>query len=426
MKKASKFTVCPTRRAATVRPLQNSKTAAVPASSAGARAYFGRIQLVASRLCLVLLIGFAALSAPSPVSSKIPLFEAAKRTFVQATRHYQDRQNVAAMKVLKKLWRKYPVGDAVWGHRDHKVAKLHYGSPPFYYALMMLSEVTHWRLKKKPQGPASKITLRIVLIGKSAGLQPRSPGELTRRQGVVVRHVLHNSLRNDRETFHQSLWLFREYVAFITGGKLDLKIKFLDLPNVSVPVRVAASPLRMAGLDYQRAWPVIWNAIPADIQASSDWWWILYPSHVPPKSAGFGNNDFITGGMAAGARGEPVFLIDDLWLVRKPPHLGAGDYSDLERQAYLPQWLQHEFFHHLFRNYPEFKLEAKSHQWFDWQAWPKDFKGQYEPDYYANALHKRLMNARPPLHVTLRHLPNCGPCPNPEPDNKASTGRCRA
>jgi len=52
------------------------------------------------------------------------LFEAAKRTFVQATRHYQDRQYVAAMKVLKKLWRKYPVGDAVWGHRDHKVAKL--------------------------------------------------------------------------------------------------------------------------------------------------------------------------------------------------------------------------------------------------------------------------------------------------------------
>ncbi|MBT6609408.1 MAG: hypothetical protein HOB37_13240 [Rhodospirillaceae bacterium] len=64
------------------------------------------------------------MSAPSPVSSKIPLFEAAKRTFVQATRHYQDRQYVAAMKVLKKLWRKYPVGDAVWGHRDHKVAKL--------------------------------------------------------------------------------------------------------------------------------------------------------------------------------------------------------------------------------------------------------------------------------------------------------------
>jgi hypothetical protein len=57
--------------------------------------------------------------------------------------------------------------------------------------------------------------------------------------------------------------------------------------------------------------------------------------------------------MGTGAEGfSPFFIIDDRWIVRKPPHIGTGEYSDVERSVYLPQWFQHEFFHHLFRTYP--------------------------------------------------------------------------
>jgi hypothetical protein len=31
--------------------------------------------------------------------------------------------------------------------------------------------------------------------------------------------------------------------------------------------------------------------------------------------------------------------------------------NEAERRAWLPQWLQHEFFHHLYRTYGQLKLE---------------------------------------------------------------------
>ena len=38
------------------------------------------------------------------------------------------------------------------------------------------------------------------------------------------------------------------------------------------------------------------------------------------------------------------------------------------------------------------------HQWFDRSTWPADFVGRYEPDYYEEAMTKRLQKqARPSL-----------------------------
>ncbi|SPE41726.1 hypothetical protein SBA3_4550001 [Candidatus Sulfopaludibacter sp. SbA3] len=94
---------------------------------------------------------------------------------------------------------------------------------------------------------------------------------------------------------------------------------------------------------------------------------------------------------------------DDLALLRKAPRYGKRPYTPEERTAYWAQLLQHEFFHHLFSRYPKFQLEARSHQWFDRRAWPADFEGQLEADYYAEALHKRLQTlADPPLYAALR------------------------
>ncbi|MFG0319244.1 MAG: hypothetical protein ACF8XB_18380, partial [Planctomycetota bacterium JB042] len=150
--------------------------------------------------------------------------------------------------------------------------------------------------------------------------------------------------------------------------------------------------------------PAIWSAVPDDVRRETDWWWVLYPSHVPERHAPFATTEFVTGGMGVGPDGaSPCFIVDDRWLVRKPPHLGRGAYSTIERRAYLPQWLQHEWFHHLFRTFPEFGLEADDHQWFDRLRWPDDFEGRIEPDYYHEALHRRLKGAVPPMHHRLRY-----------------------
>ena len=104
----------------------------------------------------------------------------------------------------------------------------------------------------------------------------------------------------------------------------------------------------------------MWPELDDDLLNETDWFWILYPSHVP-EFPDFDDNAFITGGMGSDSKGGPLFIIDDKWLVRKPAHLGDGMYNDVERRIYLPQWLQHEFYHHLYRIYPEFSLEVNGH-----------------------------------------------------------------
>jgi hypothetical protein len=155
------------------------------------------------------------------------------------------------------------------------------------------------------------------------------------------------------------------------------------------------------------AWGRIWDAVPDAVIRDTDWWWVLYPSCVPEQHPDFARAEFVTGGMGTGQDGvSPCFIIDDRWLTRKPPHLGLGPYTEVERRAYLPQWLQHEFLHHLFRIYPQFELEAKDHQWFDRKTWPADFEGRIEPDYYAEALSKRIQpRGEPALHIALKYAP---------------------
>lgn len=62
---------------------------------------------------------------------------------------------------------------------------------------------------------------------------------------------------------------------------------------------------------------------------------------------------------------------------------------------YQPNWLQHEFMHHLFTLWSEFQLEVTRHQWFDRNTWPADLVGNSEPDYDHEALTKRILAATP-------------------------------
>ncbi|MEZ5965506.1 MAG: hypothetical protein R3F56_16855 [Planctomycetota bacterium] len=348
-----------------------------------------------------------ALLEPHGIAKFPPLQRQALDAFVRIEAARARGDLAESARRLAALWRRHPRGGGDWLRCPSNTADLNVGSPPCYYALRMLDDIVAWRrARAAPDAvPTQPTTLAVVLVGKSAGIEPRSSAELEAGGGLEVEHALRAELlAEDSRIVRESLELFADYVEAITGGRAPLRLRIVPLPDLRVRVQTVAKPRRHAGL-AGHALGDVWAALPDATRANTDWWWVIYPSHVPEQYPDFVRTEFITGGMTTGPDGaSPCFLVDDRWLLRKPPHLGQGAYTDLERRAYLPQWLQHEFFHHLFRTWPAFGLEKSGHQWFDRKTWPEDFEGRIEPDYYAEALHKRLQTqADPPLHVGLRH-----------------------
>jgi len=292
---------------------------------------------------------------------------------------------------LDRVFGAYPLSNDVWwsGVNAHGT---NVGTPVAYYGMRMLDEIARVG-QTDPAPPVGTLTLAVVMAACSEGLRPADregtpPGE------PVSLTIDPRLAADDHRALRQSLSLFRQYVWAITDGRLTLDVVF-ETVDACAAVR------------FEGAVNGITNANNTIVEASdalhevADMWMVLYPSNVPPGDE-FAGVEYITGGMGLYGRGQPVFIADDLWILRKPPHLGVGDYSDVERRVYLPQWYQHEFFHHLYRLYPDFGLEAEGHQWFDRSTWPDDFVGRWEPDYYAESLAHRLRDADPPLHVTLR------------------------
>jgi hypothetical protein len=342
--------------------------------------------------------------APYEPAEFAPIFVDALDTFLEVEALVRAEDYRAASDVMEVFWAKYPPGSEAWPGGLIKPAGLNIGSPPCYYALRMLTDLVKLHVAGDVEPPSERpaATLTVALVGQAEGIQPTSRDELERGVGVETRsRIDERLLADDSALLHEALWLFGEYVLALTDGRMGMETRVLHLPETTVPVRVEGV---FAGL-APGAWEAIWSAVPREVQDSTDWWWVLYPSHVPEQYPDFTETEFITGGMGRGPGGaSPCFISDDRWVLRKPPHLGYGDMTSVERRAYLPQWLQHEFFHHVYQRYPSFGLEAEGHQWFDRSIWPDDFDGRFEPDYYHESLYKRVLPfGDPPPHVQFRY-----------------------
>lgn len=384
------------------------------------------VALLSAALCL----GQGNGGSPSSISERLlapwngadhfpPAYRQSLDAFFAAEDAYRASDYTKASTILDALWAKHPAGSREWmllGNFAQSVARsirVNFGNPECYYALRMLTECVDWRLRARsvPGRNVHPIQLTVILIGKSVGIQPASLEQIKTHAGREVTHSLEPAVASGDEIIHESLFLFTEYIRAITEGGLEVKVKVARFPDLDVPVQVVENTLRVAGADRTTlsanlapgAMEKIWNAAP-ETRSVTDWWWILYPSHVPEQYPEFARTEFITGGMAVGPDGRsPAFVIDDRWLLRSPPHLGGAPLTAEQRRAFLPQWFQHEFFHHLYRAYPRLELEKSGHQWFDRKTWPADFQGWIEPDYYAESLHKRLQTAQPPLAEALRY-----------------------
>jgi hypothetical protein len=325
-------------------------------------------------------------------------------TYLQAKSDYEGGLYTQAQATLDALWAQYPVGDSVWWSIFGETPfGLNLGTPPAYYGLRQLSDMTAWRLANPGHaGAARTIRLSVIMVGKSNGIEPKTQLQLETGGGTPVTHDLDPRIPvNNYAVVHESLELFKEYIHTISLGVLEIDAQIIDLPNLDVAVSASTSNgANFAGMsNYTEPFG---GVSAAEIEAT-DWWWIVYPAHIPEQFPDFQYTAFIAGGMGRGPNGGPAFISDDRWLVRVPGHLGLGTYEPNERKTYLPQWLQHEVFHHFYQVWNEFGLEDQPHQWFNQATWPADFVGQFEPDYYHESVFKRLQGAQLPLHVGLRY-----------------------
>ncbi len=327
-------------------------------------------------------------------------YREALKTFINTEDAIKKGDYSSARKLLDNLWEQYPIGSSSWGRSWSSQLGTNIGSPYGYYGLRMMDDIVNFNLENDPVDTGVLTAkMKIVLVGCMQSIQPRTQEELDNGGGEFVTRTIDRSLfESDYRIIRQSIDLFAEYSNAIAKSKLNVDIGFIELPELCLETNI--NSFATGVYDARPDLGPVWEAIDETTFNETDWWMIISPSAVP-LGEDFEDDEFITGGMGADSKGGPLFIADDLWLTKKPYHLGEGNYSDIERRAYLPQWYQHEFYHHLFRIYPEFALEVNGHDWFNRNFWPDDFVGAYEPDYYAESLYKRLQTACDPLENKL-------------------------
>ncbi len=292
--------------------------------------------------------------------------------------------------IVDELIKKYPLmennqptANAWWVNFNKlqlKNPRPHFGEPGLYAHLRMLDDITKAGVSKTLLG-TTPIQMAIVMPACSDIFPKTGPTILNRRLSPEIEADSYEAVR-------QSLRLLQSYILAISGGDLRLELNFYKIDSCTQINKVT-------GYDYNA--PM--RQLPPGVIEKTDMFWLIYPSDLNVGTDAGGGSGM--GGFEAS--GKPVFISEDDWVVKKrAPDQGGGGRTAVERRMYLPEWVQHEFFHHLFGSWPEFGLEKTGHQWFDKGTWPTDFTGQIEEDYYAEALNKRLYKATPSIAQKLQ------------------------
>ena len=297
---------------------------------------------------------------------------------------------VAADEEIESVFAMLPRGDPRWSlGASAGTGGSNIGHPAAYYGLRMLEQVV---ALGQPAG-AGTLQMTGVVARCAVARRARVPD----LQPEVVNVELHPEILNDQaRRLFLATQLFRRWMQAITGGvRLALRIFIMEGCS-EVDFTDDGATL----ISYPDAQAMV-DAVDPALARETDIWWVVTPSGIVGEEEELGRH-FITGGMGLTRDGRPLILSDDLWFIRKPNHMGRGEWTEAEVRSYHPQWFQHEFMHHLFRAWPGFRLEVEGHQWFDRATWPADFEGLHEADYYAEAITRRFLNAEPRLAEGLQ------------------------
>ncbi len=293
--------------------------------------------------------------------------------------------------IVDELIKKFPLmdnntpgGNAWWVNYSKmylRNPRPHFGEPGLYAHLRMLDEITKMGVSKTLLG---KTTLRMAVV------MPACTDIVPEQGPTLTNERLSPEIEaNDFAVVRQSLRLFQSYLLAISGGELRLELKFYKTEKC-----LQIKPPRYL-LDSFNT-PL--DQLPQGEAAKADMFWLIYPNHFDK-----GAEISFKGGVSSYGNGKPLFMSEDDWIIKKKaPQQGSGGRTEVERRMYLPEWVQHEFFHHLMSSWSELGLPNTDQQWADISTWPADFTGILEEDFYSEALKKRLYKATPSIAQKLQ------------------------
>ena len=334
----------------------------------------------------------------------------ALETLLLVTQDIENNDFLKARERLDNIFELIPFSDYEWFNMSHQTnstnshcasCPINIGGPVAYYGLRMLDQIVTLGIPNN----GDTLTMTAVIASCANVTRPT----LSMSSETTVKSIDNKILENDYERLKISSSLFRKWAQSLTNG-LRVNLEFYIVEDcVDVDYFVGENGTIHTYVTNPQNSMI--DKVPLDLAENTDFWWTIYPSGVPGDGSGF-SGDFISGGMGGYRRvgderySRPMFISDDAWFTRKPVHIGNGEYHEIELKAYQPQWFQHEFMHYLFAVWTQFDLEylggSNTHAWFERSNWPSDFIGEFEPDYYAETLTKRLLTATPSLSDGLK------------------------
>lgn len=323
-----------------------------------------------------------------------PLYVELITKLLEAEDKVVDKDYQGARLIVDDLIKKNPlIGDtgdgeqgwwAHYGPTQPGKPRPHLGEPGPYPHLRMLDEITRVGVSKPMLGKTS-IQMTIVMPVCSDIIPDIGPTLLNERLNPEIEAVNYKAVR-------QSLRLFQSYLLAISGGELNLELKFYKI-NKCFEINKEKN--------YVGNFTEPLLQLPKGVAEKTDMFWLIYP-HDTDKGARWIT---FSGGISSfNGTSKPVFICDDSWIIKKrAPDQGVGPRTEVERQMYLSQWLQHEFFHHLYSAWKvELGIEDNGHPWRDRSTWPADFTGKEEVDYYSETIRKRFYQVTPSIAQRLQ------------------------
>src|SRR5262249_28776377 len=244
------------------------------------------------------------LLAPYGQSNFSILAQQSVDAFFTAYPAYRQGDFATASRVLDDFWKQHPAVSREWaaaqgeGERLARTIGVEFGDPPCYSALRMLTECVRSSLEgSRRQEKLTPLRFTVVLIGHSHGIQPTSIEELHEQRGPTVRNTLDRALLDNPEAIIDDCFgLLFDYIHAFTAGRLNVETRILRYTDLDVPMRVFDDPGQPRAELAPGALERLWTDLDQEVKASTDWWYIIYPSHRPEQYAAFAHTDFSNGG----------------------------------------------------------------------------------------------------------------------------------
>eukprot|EP00698_Gefionella_okellyi_P020122 TRINITY_DN6282_c1_g1_i1.p1 TRINITY_DN6282_c1_g1~~TRINITY_DN6282_c1_g1_i1.p1 ORF type:complete len:602 (+),score=108.46 TRINITY_DN6282_c1_g1_i1:54-1808(+) len=332
-----------------------------------------------------------------------------------------------ALQMLRKLIDAVPVATKKWGESDHNDKHFHFGEPVAYATLRCMLDCFETAEKLGESNTEEFVNMTITIVSGSVVAEPGShqnlerckthPDEFPKKHYKVREELTQDAARAQfggdplchpkvshtvfdgdcPAAIRKAMYWFGEWVYWVlmqTRARLRVRCVWPQTDAVCF----VADKFAVPDDNFQ----LVEQNVPANIKNSSDWFWTIHPS-VTRSHPGYGKDELVTGGMQSFSNQRMHLTCDDTWVLTKPAHLSdMVDWSDEERMLYFHQWFQHEMCHHLFELYKHHDLETVDHGWFNRESWPEDFEGEFEPDYFYESLHKRILPDDIPPHIRMR------------------------